>query len=119
MAEVRWTPQAADDLEAVADFIAADSPHYASLLVMDILAAVERLATFPNSGRIVPEAKDPTIREIILGNYRIVYRVKQQLAEILTAYHGARLLDPSTLRASKETTRPGGRSCRGAVPLAR
>jgi plasmid stabilization system protein ParE len=29
--EVRWTPQGADDLEAIYDFIARDSPHYAQL----------------------------------------------------------------------------------------
>jgi plasmid stabilization system protein ParE len=36
MAEVRWTPQAAGDLESITDFIAKDSPHYASLFVVDI-----------------------------------------------------------------------------------
>jgi len=98
MAEVRWTPQAADDLEAIADFIAEDSPHYASLFVVDVLDAVQRLEVFPKSGRIVPEANDPIIREIILGNYRIIYRVKPEIVEILTVYHGARLLDPSRLK---------------------
>jgi len=39
---------------------------------MDVLAAVERLADFPNSGRLVPELKDPAIREILFGSYRIV-----------------------------------------------
>jgi len=97
MAEVRWTPQAADDLEAVADFIATDSPYYAKLFTMDVLAAVERLADFPNSGRVVPELKDPAIREILFGSYRIVYRVKGDVVELLTVYHGARLLDPSRL----------------------
>ncbi len=97
MAEVKWTPQATDDLEAVADFIALDSPHYASLFVMDVLAAAEGLRRFPRSGRIVPEVNDPDVREIILGNYRIVYRLKGDLVEILTVYHGARLLDPRRL----------------------
>ena len=72
MAEVRWTLQAAGDLEAIADFIAADSAHYARLFVIDVLAAVERLVAFPSSGRIVPELNDPRVREILLGNYRIV-----------------------------------------------
>ena len=40
MAEVSWTPQAADDLEAITDFIAADSPHYASLFVIDVFSAL-------------------------------------------------------------------------------
>jgi len=51
---VRWTLQAADDLEAITEFMVADSPHYASLFAMDVLAAVERLVPFPYAGRIVP-----------------------------------------------------------------
>jgi len=97
MAEVKWTPQAADDLEGITQFIAADSPYYASLFAMDVLSAVERLMVFPHSGRIVPEVNHPAIREILLGSYRIVYRVKDEVVEILTVYHGARLLDPSRL----------------------
>jgi toxin ParE1/3/4 len=95
VAEVRWTPQAAADLEAIAEFMAADSPHYASLFVMDVLAAVDRVASFPHSGRVVPETRDRSLREVVVGNYRIIYRAKQELVEILTVYRGARLLDPS------------------------
>lgn len=98
MAEVRWTPQAADDLDAIADFIARDSPHYASLFVLDVLQAVERLNQFQGIGRIVPETNNPNIREILLGNYRIVYRLKSDTPEILTIYHGSRLLDPNRLK---------------------
>ncbi len=97
MAEVRWTPQAADDLEAIAEFISKDSPHYSSLLVLDILYTVDRLSEFPKSGRVVPEINDPLVREVILGSYRIIYRVRKDLVEILTVFHGSRLLDPSKL----------------------
>lgn len=97
MAEVRWTPQAADDLEAITEFIAADSASYAKLFAIDALAAVERLSEFPFSGRIVPELNDPAVREILFGNYRTVYRVSDNLVELLLIYHGARLLDPSEL----------------------
>ena len=97
MAEVRWTAQAADDLESIAEFIARDSPQYARLFVLDVLQAVERLAPFPMSGRTVPELSDPMIREVLLGAYRIVYRVREELVEVLTVYHGARLLDPGSL----------------------
>ena len=97
MAELRWTSQAADDLEAITTFIAADSPHYASFFAMNVLATVERLQTFPYSGRIVPEFHAADIREIVLGNYRIVYRIRSEIVEILTVWHGARLLDPSCL----------------------
>ena len=97
MAEVRWTRQAVGDLEAITEFIAQDSPHFASLFVLDVFAAVERLEKFPKSGRVVPEKNDLTIREILLGNYRIIYRLREQVAELLTIHHGARLLDPTQL----------------------
>jgi len=97
MAEVRWTQQAADDLESITDFISQDSPHYARLFATDVIAAVERLSSFPNLGRKVPEKNNPLIREIILGNFRIVYRVRDEVVELLTIHHGARLLDPLRL----------------------
>lgn len=99
MAEIRWSRQAADDLEAITEFIAIDSPHYASLFAIDIMAAVERLAMLPTSGRIVPELEEPAVREILFGNYRIAYRTKDNSVIILTVYHGARLLDPSRLES--------------------
>lgn len=92
MAEVRWTPQAIDDLQSIADFISKDSSYYARLFVIDAFGAVERLFDFPRSGRVVPELKNPLIREIILGNYRIVYRLRGQIADIIAIHHGAKLL---------------------------
>jgi addiction module RelE/StbE family toxin len=97
MARIRWTPQAAEDLETIADYIAHDSPHYARLFVLKIISAKNRLEQFPEIGRIVPECNDPAIRELILGSYRVVYRLKNGSVETLTVYHSARLLDPSTL----------------------
>lgn len=95
MVEVRWTLQAIDDLRSIADFIAKDSPHYARLTVIDSFSAVERLVDFPRSGRIVPEIKKPAIREIILGNYRIIYRLRGRIIDILAVHHGAKLLGPN------------------------
>jgi len=97
MAEVRWTLQAADDLEGIVEFIATESRQYAVLLALDIFEAVERLATFPKTGRIVPETDDPVIREVLLGNYRIIYRVAGDFVHVLTISHGARILDPKRL----------------------
>ena len=44
---MRWTPQAAEDLENIARFIAQDSPHYAQLFVVDVMDSVERIGAFP------------------------------------------------------------------------
>ena len=93
MAEVSWAPQALDDLESIADFISRDSRHFASLFTANVFQAVERLQEFPDSGRMVPETHDESLREILFGNYRIIYRVQNMLVEILTVHHSARLLD--------------------------
>jgi len=97
MAEIRWTPQASQDLESIAEFISRDSLQYARLFVVDVFQALDRLVSFPKSGRIVPEIGDSSIREIILGNYRLVYQLKKGAITMLTIYHGARLLDPEEL----------------------
>jgi len=87
-----WAPQAIEDIEAIRVFVACDSAHYADLLVERIVEAVGRLETFPHSGRVVPEVGDESLREVLYGNYRIVYRVKPDAIEVLTVFHGARLL---------------------------
>ena len=97
MVEVRWTPQASEDLDSIVDYIARDSPQYARLFVVDTFQAVERISGFPKSGRVVPELGNPAVREIILGSYRVVYRLREKWVELLTIYHGARLLDPTGL----------------------
>ena len=95
MTQIRWTPQAVEDLEAIHAYVARDSARYARLLVERLFFAADRLATFPESGRIVPELGRRDLREVILGSYRIVYRLRSGHAEILTVFHGARLFPKS------------------------
>ena len=92
MIRIIWAPQAIEDIEAIRTFVARDSAHYADLLVERIVEAVDRLETFPRSGRLVPETRDESLREVVYENYRIVYRVKSDTIEVLTVFHGARLL---------------------------
>lgn len=96
MIEVRWTPQAADDLQAIYDFIARDSPHYAQVIVEDILAAIDRLERFPLRGREAPERPREDLRELIKPPYRIVYRVGDVI-RLLTIFRASRLF-PSSLK---------------------
>lgn len=93
MADLIWTKQALSDVENITEYIAKDSNYYAKTFVEKIFTSVTRLEVFPESGRVVPELNDLCIREIILGNYRIIYRVNSKIVEILTVYHSARLLD--------------------------
>lgn len=96
MTKVRWTPQAADDLEAIYEFIARDSPHYAQITIEGILTAVDQLEQFPLLGRHVPESSQADLRELIKAPYRIVYRTGE-VVKILTVFRGSRLF-PSDLK---------------------
>ena len=93
MAEVRWTPQALDDLEAICLFIARDAPQAAAIFADRAFRSTDRLANYPRLGRVVPELGIENIREILLGSYRLIYRIQQDDLEVLTVHHGARLLN--------------------------
>ena len=93
MAQITWTNQALDDLDAICLFIARDAPRYAELFAERVLRATDRLAKFPLSGRVVPEIGRENIREVIVQNYRVIYRVLYDQVEILTVHHGARLFE--------------------------
>ena len=92
MIPILWSPQALRDLESNREYIARDSALYADLVVRRIVAGVDRLASFPESGRVVPERGDPQIREVIVRPYRIVYRRQAAEVEIVTVFRASRLL---------------------------
>jgi toxin ParE1/3/4 len=90
--KIIWSPYAALCLEEICTFIGRDSERYAALFSQRIIAAIEQTSEFPETGRIVPEYNNPALREKILGNYRIVYRLKENAIEIVVIVHGSRLL---------------------------
>ena len=85
-----WSPQSLRDLDAIHEYIAKDSERYADLTVSRIFVAVERLLQFPHSGRIVPERDQPEIREIIVGRFRVVYRIRSAMIEVATVFRASR-----------------------------
>jgi len=89
---VIWTRQAVEDVEAIKAYVARDSVQYAALLTERIVASVDRLESFPESGRVVPEVGDPSLREVVYGAYRIVYRIQPEAVEVVAVHHAARLL---------------------------
>ena len=91
MTVVRWTEQAVQDLQSIREFIERDSPRYGRLVAERLYDATSRLETFPLSGRMVPELGRNDIRELIVGDYRVVYRVESELAVLLTVYRSSML----------------------------
>lgn len=90
--EIIWSPLALDDLRGIASYISRDSKVYAEAVVHRIMEATDSLAVFPYIGRKVPELKDGQLRELIVQNYRLIYRVEQERISIAAVIHGARLL---------------------------
>ena len=88
--KILWTEPAIEDLRNLHSYIAKDSNEYASSFVEKIILSVDKLADFPKIGRVVPEADQEMIRELLYHNYRIIYRIKNELIEILTVVHGRR-----------------------------
>lgn len=87
---VIWSEQALRDVEHIRDYIAQDSPAYAQPFIERLLHATRHLPQFPRSGRPMPEANRPDIREVIYQGYRIVYRLHSGSIEIIMVVHGSR-----------------------------
>ena len=90
MATIRWTLGARQDFKELVTYVAQDSSVYAAILAERILEAVERLEKFPKLGRIVPEYADSSLRELIVGNYRLVYRLRAQRIGLVAIAHASR-----------------------------
>lgn len=89
---VKWTENAISHLNNIHEYIALDSPFYAKRTVDKITRRSEQIATFPLSGRKVPEYDADDIREVIEYPYRIIYRIKPEVIDVIAVIHSARLL---------------------------
>ena len=98
MAKLRWSPQAADDFEAICEYIARDSDQYACLFAQQVMQMLKSMAKDRLPGSIVPEYGREDIRERLLHSYRVIVRVKSssRVLEVVRIFHGARILPPLT-----------------------
>ena len=93
MVRINWTKQAVSDLQSIAEYISKCSKFYAKREVLKIRNVTINLKTFPLSAKIIIEISKPDFREIIQGNYRIIYKiVSKQRIDIITIHHAARSL---------------------------
>ena len=91
--EVRWSPEATEDIEAIAEYIERDSEHYARAVVSEILSVSRNIGEFPHIGRNVPEIVDENVRERFVYSYRLIYRIESESILIVAVIHGKRLLE--------------------------
>ncbi|MCX5883887.1 MAG: type II toxin-antitoxin system RelE/ParE family toxin, partial [Deltaproteobacteria bacterium] len=83
-----WSPLAVDRASEIAGYIAQDKPSAAEKWIKTIFSKVEQLKSDPEIGRIVPEIRNNQFRELIYGNYRVIYRIEAEQISILTIRHG-------------------------------
>jgi addiction module RelE/StbE family toxin len=82
--KIIWSPLAASRLESVFDYINEENETAAYKMVNRILKKVESLSKYSKRGRMVPEASREEIREVFVGEYRIIYRIEAKSLIILT-----------------------------------
>jgi plasmid stabilization system protein ParE len=100
--KLAWSPRALERASEIAQYIAEDSPDAAKLWLIEIFGVVGRLEEGPKSGRVVPEAGRDEIREILHGNYRIVYRIESKQIAVLTIRHVRQLLSMKEIKPAKK-----------------
>ena len=96
--KVLWAEKAAEDLLAIKEYISEDSPDRAEVWVLELFNAGKSLVGLPTRGRIVPEFKQENLRELLIDNYRLVYRIKKTSIEIITVFEGHRQLNKKDLK---------------------
>ena len=87
-----WSPLALERVGDIAAYIARDNPAAAEAWVDAVFSKVGKLVDFPESGRHLPEIKRTDLREIVFGNYRIVYRLRKGEIVVLTVRHFRQIL---------------------------
>jgi len=88
---IDWSRSAREDLRDIHRYIARDSPHYARQFVERVIKAVERVKEFPESGRLVPEARPLDVRELLIQEYRVIYKPEPpERVLIVAVVHGRR-----------------------------
>jgi toxin ParE1/3/4 len=90
--KIVWSPLAIDRATKIAEYIAFDNPTASQNWVEEVFEKVETLKSSPKYGRVVPELERNEIREILYGNYRIIYHCSVQTISILTIRHGKQIL---------------------------
>ncbi|MBN1498809.1 MAG: type II toxin-antitoxin system RelE/ParE family toxin [Spirochaetes bacterium] len=94
--DVAWTKSAANDLEEIIEYISNDSVESALNILTEIKEKTDKLCSFPERGRIVPELKLHNItnyREIIYSVWKLIYRIENDNVYVMTVIEGRRNIE--------------------------
>jgi plasmid stabilization system protein ParE len=80
---VRWSSRAEEEFEIVITSVSRYSTDYAASLRGRVVRSTARLADLPRMGRVVPEVGNDLFRELVVDNYRVLYRVQQDVVMVV------------------------------------
>jgi len=95
---IEWSPLSLQRINEISEYIAQDNIEAAIKWIKTIIDAIEKLNNFPEIGRKVPEIDRSNFREIIIKNYRIIYRLEENKISILTVRHSKQILPKSDIK---------------------
>ena len=86
---IRWSPRAKKRLLDCMRYIAEQSQDWPTVVGWrnSVYNSVEHLEAFPESGSMVRELGRDDIRQVLVGNYRVIYRIKRRKPEIISIRH--------------------------------
>lgn len=97
--KIVWSLLAVERTSEIVDYIAQDKPLAAEKWIHTVFSKIEQLRSNPEIGRIVPEINENRFRELIYGNYRIIYHIETKQISILTIRHGKQILPTDEIKA--------------------
>ena len=96
--EIEWSPLAIERVIEIAEYIALDKPDVAMQWASNIFDSTDKLRVHTRLGRIVPVIQEDDYRELIEGNYRVIYLIGISKISVLTVRHGKQLLPTEELK---------------------
>jgi toxin ParE1/3/4 len=104
---IEFAKSARDDLRDITEWYSAQQvPDVGKRLVAEIVARVEQLTIFPDSGRVVPEFETPWLREVQLPPFRIVYRRDDDFVTVVRVWRSERLMDHTLGKSAEQALQP-------------
>jgi toxin ParE1/3/4 len=94
MVEVIWTQNATEEIINIAEYLEQYSEYYAKMMITKLYEKVGVLRQFPKIGRVIPEIQQEQYRELIEGNYRVMYEIlDDEIILIQRILHTSRFFD--------------------------
>lgn len=95
--KLHFSPEAVADIIEYEALVRRENARAAEKWTDLVFRKADRVARFPESGRIVPEFDRPDLREAIVGSHRLVYRIRRKTIQVVRVFHSARLLRASEM----------------------